>query len=96
LVQEGYRVVAVDLSEETMSPLVREINSGYGEECVVPMSLDVSDPVACTACAESVQKEFGTVSVLVNNAGILSRNKCEETSADEWNRVMAVNGMSHS
>jgi 3-oxoacyl-[acyl-carrier protein] reductase len=94
LVQEGYKVVAVDITKDAMDPLVSEMNSGYGDLCVVPVALDVSDPVACAACARSVQTELGTVSVLVNNAGILSRNKCEATTPAEWDRVMSINGKS--
>ena len=48
---------------------------------------DVSDP-------ESVRKavaKVGPVDVLVNNAGILSNNKVEATTPDEWRKVLAAN-----
>ena len=38
-----------------------------------------------------VVKALGAVDVLVNNAGILSNNKVEATSVDEWRRVLAAN-----
>ena len=89
LVEEGYRVVAADLV--STQPLCDEINAHYGDECVVPATLDVSDEAQVREVAATVQREVGTVSVLVNNAGILSRNKTCETNAEEWDRVMSIN-----
>jgi NAD(P)-dependent dehydrogenase (short-subunit alcohol dehydrogenase family) len=34
---------------------------------------------------------YGKLNVLVNNAGILFRSKIEETSEEDWDRIMAVN-----
>jgi len=52
--------------------------------CVV---CDISDP---DAVAQAVRR-IGRVDVLVNNAGILSNNKSEATTPDEWRRVLAAN-----
>ena len=38
-----------------------------------------------------ITEQLGGVDVLVNVAGILSNNKCFETSAEEWRKVHAVN-----
>ena len=48
---------------------------------------DISDP---GAVAEAV-RAIGRVDVLVNNAGILSNNKSEATTPEEWRRVLAAN-----
>lgn len=52
--------------------------------CVV---CDISDP---DAVAQTVRR-IGRVDVLVNNAGILSNNKSEATTPEEWRRVLAAN-----
>ena len=48
---------------------------------------DISDPAA----VKKAIREIGQVDILVNNAGILSNNKSEATSPEEWRRVLAAN-----
>lgn len=51
------------------------------------VACDISDPAAVAKTLRGV----GRVDVLVNNAGILSNNKSEATTPEEWRRVLAVN-----
>jgi NAD(P)-dependent dehydrogenase (short-subunit alcohol dehydrogenase family) len=46
--------------------------------------LDVTDPDSVTTVVEAVQNEFGTVSILVNNAGITRDNLLMRMKEDEW------------
>jgi 3-oxoacyl-[acyl-carrier protein] reductase len=48
---------------------------------------DISDPQAVAKAVRGI----GRVDVLVNNAGILSNNKSEATTPEEWRRVLAAN-----
>lgn len=44
------------------------------------------------ACIAATRDRFGSLEVLVNNAGVMPATKTiEETSYDEWKRVMSVN-----
>jgi NAD(P)-dependent dehydrogenase (short-subunit alcohol dehydrogenase family) len=51
----------------------------------------VADEAAVERMADSVMQEFGRIDVLVNNAGIASIAPAEETTTEEWRRVMEVN-----
>jgi len=51
----------------------------------------VADEAAVERMADTVLQEFGRIDVLVNNAGISSIAPAEETTTEEWRRVMEVN-----
>jgi 3-oxoacyl-[acyl-carrier protein] reductase len=53
--------------------------------------LDVNDTSGCTTLVEAIQKEFGGLSVLVNNAGITADQLAMRMKDDEWDRVIATN-----
>jgi NAD(P)-dependent dehydrogenase (short-subunit alcohol dehydrogenase family) len=51
----------------------------------------VADEAAVERMADTIMQEFGRIDVLVNNAGISSIAPAEETTTEEWRRVMEVN-----
>jgi 3(or 17)beta-hydroxysteroid dehydrogenase len=55
------------------------------------LSLDVTSPQSWEAAAAHIERTFGRLDVLVNNAGIDMSKPLAETTFDEWRRVMAVN-----
>jgi 3-oxoacyl-[acyl-carrier protein] reductase len=85
-VANGITVAAVDLRADAMDDLVTESGG-----MVAAYGIDISDPDAVAEVAPQIIADFDYIDILVNNAGILSNNKAAETSAEEWNKVMAVN-----
>jgi 3-oxoacyl-[acyl-carrier protein] reductase len=55
------------------------------------MKLDVSDDASVEAVLKAIGDEFGTVTVLVNNAGITRDNLLMRMKADEWDSVINTN-----
>jgi 3-oxoacyl-[acyl-carrier protein] reductase len=53
--------------------------------------LEVGDAAACEALVDSIIKEFGSLSVLVNNAGITRDNLAMRMKDDEWAAVIETN-----
>lgn len=53
--------------------------------------LNVTDAAACEAVMGEIEKRFGSVSVLVNNAGITRDNLAMRMKDDEWDAVMDTN-----
>jgi NAD(P)-dependent dehydrogenase (short-subunit alcohol dehydrogenase family) len=87
LAREGHALVLVDLREPTETlAAVREAGAqAYAE---------VGDVVSedwVAHLAEQVRERFGRVDVLVNNAGVSLLSPAEETTAEQWRRVLDVN-----
>lgn len=53
--------------------------------------LNVTEAVACEALMSEIEKKFGAVSVLVNNAGITRDNLAMRMKDDEWDSVIDTN-----
>lgn len=54
-------------------------------------SLNVTDASACDALLADIEKRFGAVSILVNNAGITRDNLAMRMKDDEWDAVIDTN-----
>ncbi|WP_406138204.1 SDR family oxidoreductase [Streptomyces sp. NBC_01089] len=88
--ESGARVVAVDRDAEgaaRTAEMARLIGSpdAWGE------AVDVSDEQAMEKLAEKVAAEYGTVDVLVNNAGIGLSGSFLDTTSEDWKQVLDVN-----
>lgn len=55
------------------------------------LALNVTDAGQVDQCIETIQKEFGDVSILVNNAGITRDNLLMRMKDDEWDDIMDTN-----
>ncbi len=86
---EGARVAVGDILESEAARLVDEL-SGSGADSLL-VRLDVTSESDWDQAVEAVMQEFGALDVLVNNAGIYNRALAEDTTLEEWERVMSVN-----
>jgi 2-dehydro-3-deoxy-D-gluconate 5-dehydrogenase len=51
---------------------------------------DVTDAAACEAMIEKTVSDFGSIDILINNAGIIRRKPAHEHSMEDWNDVIAA------
>ena len=86
---EGARVVFGDILDDEGRQVEAEIQAAGGE--AVYVRLDVTREDDWERTVATAVRRFGTLSVLVNNAGIGGAGRVEETTLEAWNRVMAVN-----
>ena len=87
LAERGFAVVLTDLrpATETLAALRRQ-----GRD-VLDAPGDVAVEADVTALAQRAKERFGRVDVLVNNAGIALIHPAEDTSIEQWRRVLDVN-----
>jgi 3-oxoacyl-[acyl-carrier protein] reductase len=86
LLQAGATVAMVDLARKKLQELV----SALGKQAI-PVILDVTDPSAIETELDRLQDSVGGIDILVNNAGILSNNKSQSTTPEEWRKVIEIN-----
>lgn len=55
------------------------------------VACDVSDYDACVALKEAIEKDVGTVDIIVNNAGITRDASFKKMTAEKWSQVISTN-----
>jgi NAD(P)-dependent dehydrogenase (short-subunit alcohol dehydrogenase family) len=90
LAEAGATVVIADRDEEAAKRVVADLKEAGHKAGSVPVDL-AEEASIVRACAEVISN-FGTPWVLVNNAGIQDRQLLLEGTAEEWDRMNAVNG----
>lgn len=88
--REGAKVVVVDIDAEGCEAAAAQITTHGGTAMAAPV--DISDEVSVEAMVNAAVDEFGTVDVLVNNAGLISPMK-HVLTVDKawWDRIINVN-----
>ena len=89
MAREGAKVVFGDILDEPGRRVEADIGAAGGEATYV--HLNVTSEADWRAAVETAVQRYGKLNVLVNNAGILIRASIEETTEDDWDRIMAVN-----
>jgi 3-oxoacyl-[acyl-carrier protein] reductase len=82
-------VVIADLHGPNASKVKAEIQN-LGKKALA-IELDVSSEQSVIRMVERTMEEFGTIDVLVNNAGIYPTSSIEELSNHSWDRVIGTN-----
>ncbi len=85
---ERWRVALLDIDGDALRSAAITLSSP-GE--TLALDCDVSDAQAVAAAMEQVDKRFGRLDALVNNAGIAVFTPILETSDEDWSRILAVN-----
>lgn len=88
-VERGAKVVLAARRVDRLADLVALIESMGGE--AIAVATDVTDEAAIANLFARAVERFGTVDVLINNAGIAENTPVDQASLEHWNNVIATN-----
>ena len=86
LAKEGCNVVLAARREDRLNALAAELGEGA---LVAPT--DVSDPAACAALVARTLERFGSLDILINNAGLGLYGSIAEGDPEDWRKMFDVN-----
>lgn len=85
---EGSAIVITDIDTDSGKLTVDHINESGGKAIFI--ELDVTDENNWQESINFAVTQFGGVDILINSAGIHTLKNTEETSSEEWDRMMAI------
>jgi NAD(P)-dependent dehydrogenase (short-subunit alcohol dehydrogenase family) len=83
--EEGSAVAIIDRDPNALEKIPKQLCGMRG------YLTDVTDQMQVQSSFERIATDFGGVDILINNAGISLRHNFLDITAEEWNRVLAVN-----
>ena len=89
LAQSGSRVVLAARSEPQLKSVSEEISSQNGEALVIPTDLTVDEEME--RLVQQTLKEWGSVDVLINNAGLGKLAPVVKAKVSDWDETFRVN-----
>ena len=89
LAENGAAVVLVARRADRLAELKMLIDHEGGR--AVAIEADVLDHAAMRLAFDAAEQAFGTVTILVNNAGISHRGRAVDMAEADWRRVLATN-----
>lgn len=100
LLEAGGNVVMVDLAEEKLENVKKNLNSEYLNSSIIISKTDITNEASVTDLASSLKQQGIEVGILVNNAAInpkydyvlseMNNSRLENFSTEDWNSQINV------
>src|SRR5471030_544354 len=88
LADNGAAVALVARRADRLADMKKAIEAAGGR--AVAIEADVTDRAAMTRAFDAAEKAFGTVTILVNNAGIAHGGRAIDMPPEEWRKILAT------
>jgi NADP-dependent 3-hydroxy acid dehydrogenase YdfG len=88
---DGYRVAVTDISEQRAQTVLDQIKSAGADGFALKM--DVCRDTDWQLAFDRVLSEWGSLEVLVNNAGVAAAGRLEDTTLEDWQWVTEIDLM---
>jgi 3-oxoacyl-[acyl-carrier protein] reductase len=89
LAENGASVVLVARRADRLAALRARIEAAGGK--AIAVEADVRDRAAMQRAFDAAEKSFGTVTILVNNAGVAHAGRAVDLAEEEWRRILSTN-----
>ncbi len=89
LAQLGAHVVLLARRSEPLAQVAESIRAAGG--ATTALAYDISDSAQVQAAARQIRDQFGSVDILINNAGIPAPRSFTETTFADWDAVIGTN-----
>ena len=89
LAKRGADIVINDLDMDNAAHTVEEIKA-LGRKAIA-IKADVSSEVEVEEMIKECINHFGRIDILVNNAGLVSTKLLQDTTVQDWDRIMSIN-----
>ncbi len=89
LAENGAAVALVARRADRIADLKQKIEAAGGK--AVAIEADVLDRAAMTRAFDEAERALGTVTILVNNAGVAHADRAVEMSEEKWRHVLSTN-----
>ncbi|MDX1695645.1 MAG: SDR family NAD(P)-dependent oxidoreductase, partial [Ketobacteraceae bacterium] len=88
----GYSVCIADINDERGEETLRELES-MGADAIY-LHCDVTREADLIAAKDTILQRWGTIGIVVNNAGVAVSGAIENQSLEDWEWIIGVNLMS--
>jgi NAD(P)-dependent dehydrogenase (short-subunit alcohol dehydrogenase family) len=85
----GWRVAVSDISKTRMAETAAEVNAAGGK--ALGILCDVTKPKEIGKALKTLEKQWGGVDVVINNAGVAAGGFMEKIPVEEWNWIIDIN-----
>lgn len=89
MIEAGAKVAMIDIRKEEVFAQAEELSKDGGT--AKGYALDITDRDAVFECFSNIEKDFGVVYVLVNNAGVVDQRPFETITTKQIDYMMSVN-----
>jgi NAD(P)-dependent dehydrogenase (short-subunit alcohol dehydrogenase family) len=88
--EEGARIIGTDIDTEGLDRLRADLEV-RGVECATVVG-DVSKPDDARRMIAAAVEHYGRIDILVANAGVIPLGSIDESTAEDWDKVMSIDG----
>ena len=89
LAAAGAKVTLAARRADRLEELAAEIRASGGKALV--QETDVTDRTQATEAVEATVREFGSLDIVINNAGVMLLGQIEGAPIEEWERMVHIN-----